>query len=902
MYRRSALIALLLTAGLISASGRQAHSDRAAVEPPLQRAAIDWDNGDYVAALTAYQTLLAGPDAAAALETIALQTGELYRTTELTTNGANPRFSPDSRYFAFETGPGVSAGAASGVGRTTHVRAVAAPTRDVTTIDGWDASFCPGGRYVVFLRVPPSAELSAAQNAVAAAATAQERAPGQQTMARLIARSGRIVLREIESGRDQTIDTGDLLKTGVTCAAEGAVLFAGAGETDITATQIYAGRAGGAPQPLTQGDGFKIPASIDAAGRTLLYLIPRQGPFRTAAPGGRGGAPAPADPAAPPETPPAGGGGGGGGGRGGAATAATSFGVVTLGAKAATVTGVSPALSRDGRFVTWIVRAGTGAAAAGGEQRLLVAAVDNLNTPVELRKGTDRLDAPSISADGARVAFQAMPKEDWEIFVVGRDGQDERRLTREIQHDLAPQFLGGDRLIGMIGEARHRRSYLYDGSTRKRLFHNNTVRTIAPEYAWVPSADGSKLLVIAERDGDTVSPERGVYLVDMAAKVTTADLQTRVAANLTAERALRAHGRRVFAPIAAQVAKVTAAASPARVYAYEKALFDFDSKHITRPGNKLAAEYLFKTYASFGYTPEYQWFAPRNALGGQTANVLATLKGTLNPELVYVVSSHYDSVAIGPGADDDTSGTAALLEAARIMAGHPMPATIVFASFTGEEAGLLGSREYVRQAVANKVKLVGALNNDMIGWANDHRLDNTIRYSNPGIRDIQHGAAIQFTNLITYDALYYKSTDAAAYYEAYGDIVGGIGSYPVLGNPHYHQSHDLLDTMNHQLITEVAKTTAATLMLLASSPSRIGGLQATTAAGGATATWTPSPETGVTGYIVTWGPATNPSLHTLRVTQPKATLAGATAGTAVRVKAVNAKGLEGWDWARAVVK
>ena len=103
------------------------------------------------------------------------------------------------------------------------------------------------------------------------------------------------------------------------------------------------------------------------------------------------------------------------------------------------------------------------------------------------------------------------------------------------------------------------------------------------------------------------------------------------------------------------------------------------------------------------------------------------------------------------------------------------------------------------------MKVVGALNNDMIGWANDHRLDNTIRYSNPGIRDIQHAAAMQFTQLITYDALYYKGTDAAAYYDAYGDIVGGIGSYPVLGNPHYHQPHDVLETINHQLVTEVAR-------------------------------------------------------------------------------------------------
>jgi len=262
------------------------------------------------------------------------------------------------------------------------------------------------------------------------------------------------------------------------------------------------------------------------------------------------------------------------------------------------------------------------------------------------------------------------------------------------------------------------------------------------------------------------------------------------------------------------------------------------------------------------------------------------------------VSSHYDSVTIGPGADDDSSGTAALLETARILAGHPQPATIVFASFTGEEAGLLGSREFVRRAVADKVRIVGALNNDMVGWANDNRLDSTIRYSNPGIRDVQHGAAMQFSNLITYDALYYKNTDAHAYYEAYGDIVGGIGSYPVLGSPHYHQSHDTLDTINHQLVAEVAKTTAATLMLLASSPSRLTGMKLDSYQNGtATLSWTPSPEQGVTGYLVSWGT----DAQQIRVTKPAASIK-VPAGTTVSVKAVNQRGLEGWDSARVTVK
>jgi hypothetical protein len=361
----------------------------------------------------------------------------------------------------------------------------------------------------------------------------------------------------------------------------------------------------------------------------------------------------------------------------------------------------------------------------------------------------------------------------------------------------------------------------------------------------------------------------------------------------------------MYAPIASSVTAVASQASIERIYRYEKALFDLDSKFVTQPGNARAATFLFDTYKSFGYSPEYQEFTYRTRDGatGRTANVLATLRGTVNPDLVYVVSSHYDSALAGPGADDDSSGTAALLETARLLAAHPQPATIVFASFTGEEAGLFGSREFIRRAVADRLRIVGALNNDMIGWANDYRLDDTIRYSNAGIRDVQHAAAMQFSNLITYDAHYYKNTDAAAYYEAYGDIVGGIGSYPVLGTPHYHQPHDLLEVINHQLVTEVARTTAATIMLLASSPSRVADLKVTGFTGGrASLTWTPGPEKDVTGYLVAYGPASRSDRAQTRVAQPKATLSGIEPGALVSVKAVNAKGLEGWDWTTVVVR
>jgi hypothetical protein len=301
-----------------------------------------------------------------------------------------------------------------------------------------------------------------------------------------------------------------------------------------------------------------------------------------------------------------------------------------------------------------------------------------------------------------------------------------------------------------------------------------------------------------------------------------------------------------------------------------------------------------------------QWFTTVRGGGAsapKTANVTATLRGATNPELIYVVSSHFDSIPGGPGADDNTSGTCALLETARVLSSTPLPATVVFASFTGEEGGLLGSREFVRLARTRNWQVAGALNNDMIGWSGDGpRIDNTIRWSNAGIRDLQHGAAFLFTDLVLFDSRYYFGTDAATFNEAWGDIVGGIGSYPILANPNYHQPTDLLETINFRQVAETAKITAASLVAMASSPSRLKGLAVARTGTHVEATWTPSPESGVASYVIIYGPATNPQERRVTVKVPRATLPNAPAGTQIAVKAVNARGLESWDRARTIVK
>lgn len=852
MRRPAPGILFVLAFLALSVSGARLRSSASPPpDPRLVDADLAWDRGDYPAALRAYLALLDAPDADDVLPAIALQTGELYRTTELTTDGGAPRFSPDGRHVSYETGRGIR--------RRTRVVPADAPASVIAELPGHGASFSPDGAHLVYLKLPVTREMLDAE-AAAAAASGTDRTAKLGALGAMTESAARITIRHVQSGVEREVDAGAIRKTAVRLAGDDLVVFTGF--TGDQPEQLYVAGSRRRPAALTSGaDAIGLQA-VNAPGTAALFTY-RPRPRRD-----------------------------------GSAPTGPRFGVATLPeGRVTAVAGSAPGFSPDGRDIVYVHT-------AGDRTELRLAPVSAPASALAVRTGPERLDRPAVSGDGRRLAFQIMAAHDWEIHTIGRDGTGEARVTREIQHDVLPRFLADGRLLGLAGEPRHRRSFVYDlaANTRTRLFHNDTVRTIVPEYDWAPAPDGTRILVVAERDGDTVSPERGVYLVDLTTTVTRADVRRRLATNLAAEEALRARGARLYDPIADEVARVVDGASVARVYGYQKALFDFDSKHISRPGNRLASAYLFEAYASFGYGPEYQWLTHSTALDGRTANVFATLKGTINPSVVYVVSSHYDSVQASPGADDNSSGTAALLEAARLLARHPQPATIVFASFTGEESGLLGSREFVRRAAADGVRIAGALNNDMLGWANDHRLDATIRYSNDGIRDIQHAAAMRFTRLITYDTRYYRGTDAIAYYEAFGDIVGGFGAYPILGSPHYHQPHDVLETMNHQLVTEVARATAATVMRLASSPSRLRDLRIDAYRDGiAAVSWTPSPESDVSSYVVAWGPPASPEAQQVRVTQPAASIRTAP-GSVVAVKAINERGLDGWDWARTTIE
>jgi hypothetical protein len=164
------------------------------------------------------------------------------------------------------------------------------------------------------------------------------------------------------------------------------------------------------------------------------------------------------------------------------------------------------------------------------------------------------------------------------------------------------------------------------------------------------------------------------------------------------------------------------------------------------PGNDSAAAYLARRYASLGLRPVAQRFTARSMAAAHagrpsdlpTQNVVAVLPGrdpALRGEYV-VIGAHFDHLgrssesaqdpeakdAIRNGADDNASGTAVVLELARLFRASPPRRSIVFVNFTGEELGLLGSQYFVDHSPVPLDSVEAMLNFDMVGRLRDDKL------------------------------------------------------------------------------------------------------------------------------------------------------------------------------------
>jgi hypothetical protein len=179
-----------------------------------------------------------------------------------------------------------------------------------------------------------------------------------------------------------------------------------------------------------------------------------------------------------------------------------------------------------------------------------------------------------------------------------------------------------------------------------------------------------------------------------------------------------------------------------RIEAIVRKLASFGTRHTlssqTDPARGIGAardwiHQQLQEYASASagrMTVELQSFvqpvSPRIPVPTTITNVIATLRGSTSPERIYVVTGHYDSrasdvldaVSDAPGADDDASGVAVIMELARVLATRSPAATLVFAAVAGEEQGLYGSDHMAQRYKDANADVQAMFSNDIVGTGN----------------------------------------------------------------------------------------------------------------------------------------------------------------------------------------
>lgn len=149
-------------------------------------------------------------------------------------------------------------------------------------------------------------------------------------------------------------------------------------------------------------------------------------------------------------------------------------------------------------------------------------------------------------------------------------------------------------------------------------------------------------------------------------------------------------------------------------------LVGFETRYSHQKQNDVA-DYLFK---ELGKKLEMTEFHEYEYWGVNWKNVVGTITGKTHPEEIVIICAHLDSksekkLVYAPGADDNASGCAAVMELARILAEHSFEKTIRFIFFSRESYGQQGSTAYAKSIDKNKEKIRAVINLDMIAYGSD---------------------------------------------------------------------------------------------------------------------------------------------------------------------------------------
>lgn len=232
-------------------------------------------------------------------------------------------------------------------------------------------------------------------------------------------------------------------------------------------------------------------------------------------------------------------------------------------------------------------------------------------------------------------------------------------------------------------------------------------------------------------------------------------------------------------------------------------------------GNDLAEDYIAERLENYGLSVSRQDF------GSQGTNIIAIQTGSYFPDQYYMICAHYDAVTFY-AADDNASGTATVIEAARLLSNQEFPYSIIYALWDEEEIGLLGSNYYANQAHFMGMNIDGVINIDMIGWdGNDDGLIEV--HTKPINQSIALSDFVTNINSIyslgLMPSIKNPGTSASDHSSFWNNNYSALllieGYYSNDFNPYYHSVNDRISQFNLPYFHKSAKLAIGSLSSLA---------------------------------------------------------------------------------------
>lgn len=339
------------------------------------------------------------------------------------------------------------------------------------------------------------------------------------------------------------------------------------------------------------------------------------------------------------------------------------------------------------------------------------------------------------------------------------------------------------------------------------------------------------------------------------------------------------------------------------LYAYVQHLESYQTRYALASNQLEIATWIAEKFHSYGITNTYLQEYQR--AGITQYNVIATIPGYQSPEKYVIVSAHYDSQSLNtdpllwaPGADDNASGTAAMLEMARVMKlyGYQPRCTIRFIAISNEELNAWGSEEYCDYAHSQNHDIRVMVNMDMLG--SNIPVSNEFYISSFSGAPSLHREAIAYSEPYTY----LDPVASPLNYGGDGGIFDQAGYHSLMFierylSPMWHTGQDTIDNLDFQYAQQILRAALATTAIFANQPPVPNSLRIIDTGLGSSlqARWDSSEDPEVENYAVFYGTDLDSLVLWQYTSATQCTISGLTEGQLyhIAVAAVNNSGYPG---------